>query len=297
MSNERPKIDVGIPLYNPGPGFAKALASLRAQTRPPDTVIVLDDCSSVDVNAFFEGFPLKLDLARNVRNRGICWNFFDLVKKSNADYFVFLAQDDSWEPDFLEKLADALSKDEAACVAVPGVLQLRDGKVIDSYIPQVEAGARLTEATFLSDFFSGKRINNAVYYGLWRRRDLARIGASIEAADFECNEKLPVMLGYISGEMVGVPEPLFLKSHERRSGEIVLGGKASAAAYWRELGDQRRRQEQILVSFPAISEQRRAQLISSLKALNRKKLVRKLVLDRLLRAASKVKRALIPERG
>lgn len=286
MTKTKLSIDVGIPLFNPGPEFARTLESILSQTRMPNKLIVIDDCSNIDPRPFFNDLPMELDYSKNNQNRGICWNFSDLVKKSSADYFVFLAQDDYWDNTFLEKLENALLACKNACVAVPGIRHIFENFEIEEYLPTNEDYQIITEKTFLNDFFSGKRINNAIYYGLWRRCHLSYIYEIIEKFNFESNEKFPVMLGYLSGEFIGVSKVLFYKSHLRRTGVRKLGGTLSIYSYWQHINLARKMQETIIYEFKCEYPQRKLQLIKKIRQLNWRKIFRRLLTDNLFRLLS-----------
>jgi len=105
-SKDRVEISVVIPLYNRADEIARALDSVRAQTVSPIEVIVVDDGSTdsgAEVVRRYEMPGLKLIRQGNTgqhgaRNRGI--------REAKGELVAFLDADDTWEPEFLEAIAE-----------------------------------------------------------------------------------------------------------------------------------------------------------------------------------------------
>lgn len=98
---------VVLPCYRQARFLPDALASLDAQTRRPDRVIVVDDGSPDDVEravAPFEGIELIQQENRGLsqaRNRGL--------GRLDSDFVLFLDSDDRLRPEALERLEQALN--------------------------------------------------------------------------------------------------------------------------------------------------------------------------------------------
>ena len=101
-----------IPVYNGERFLGATLESLAHQTRPPDTVVVIDDGSTdgtCDVVNEFRG--LRCELIRNERNLGLFPNLNHALKYAErSEYFHLLLADDCVRPFFLERLAGALQE-------------------------------------------------------------------------------------------------------------------------------------------------------------------------------------------
>ncbi len=120
------KIAVLIPLYNHARYIGPALASLRAQTRRPDRVIILDDGSTdrsvVAVAAFAAGLPPESEAYR--RQGGGVQTHTEVILQANAgahatinrlismvedcEYLAILNSDDVYHPERLERCLDYL---------------------------------------------------------------------------------------------------------------------------------------------------------------------------------------------
>jgi glycosyltransferase involved in cell wall biosynthesis len=131
-------ISVVIPCHNNGAHLAETLASVRAQTRQPLEVIVVDDASTDDsaaVVARFEEVRL-LGLERNsgaslARNAGLF--------AARGEMVAWLDGDDIWEPNHLATVAGLLEKHPGAGLAFSltrgfGISE----KVWEPLLPQLE---------------------------------------------------------------------------------------------------------------------------------------------------------------
>lgn len=105
------------------------LASIAAQTRPPDELIVCDDCSEdptvqiVERFAAFASFPVRLHV--NTKNLGTVKNFERAIGLSPGDFIALCDQDDVWFPEKLARL-------ETEFLRAPQVgLIFSDAEVVD----------------------------------------------------------------------------------------------------------------------------------------------------------------------
>ena len=110
-SNHKPKVSVGVPVYNGGMFISNRLESILSQTLRDIEVIISDNASTDSTQVICEEYSKKNKRIRYIRqkkNMGMHWNFNFVLKKAKSDYFVWAAADDLWQPTFLEKNIDAL---------------------------------------------------------------------------------------------------------------------------------------------------------------------------------------------
>ncbi len=103
-----------MPVHNASATIERALASIRAQTRPVTKLIIVDDVSTDDSielaqRAGFENLEV-VTLERNAgpgaaRNIG--------VRQAATEWVATLDADDAWEPTFLEEVTAAIERFDA----------------------------------------------------------------------------------------------------------------------------------------------------------------------------------------
>lgn len=95
-------VSVIIPAYNRASLLPRAIASVRAQTRPPAEIIVVDDGSSDNTADVAQ--RLEVRLIAHGENRGAAAARNTALRHSRHDWFALLDSDDEWLPNHLETL-------------------------------------------------------------------------------------------------------------------------------------------------------------------------------------------------
>jgi glycosyltransferase involved in cell wall biosynthesis len=108
-------VSVIIPTRDGNATLGRCLASLARSTHPPCEVIVVDDCSKVEVSSIVEPFgfrTIRLDEPREAeyaRNTG--------AEAATGDILVFTDSDMLLQPDVLKRIHDHLSENRYAAVS------------------------------------------------------------------------------------------------------------------------------------------------------------------------------------
>jgi glycosyltransferase involved in cell wall biosynthesis len=98
-------ISVIIPAYNGGVTIGNAIESILRQTRPPEEIIVSDDCSTDSTPDAIVRFGARLKYVRRAQNGGLSANRNTGVRTSRGEWLLFLDQDDELLPHALESLS------------------------------------------------------------------------------------------------------------------------------------------------------------------------------------------------
>ncbi len=115
------RVTVGMPVLNNGRTLARAIASVQAQTMTGWRLILSDDGSTDDSLQLAEAAAAadpRIRLLRQPERLGFM-NFRAPLDLAGTPFFVWLAGDDHWHPDFLARSLTALEAAPAAVSALP----------------------------------------------------------------------------------------------------------------------------------------------------------------------------------
>jgi len=105
------KILTALPVCNGEEFIEQTLTSLARQTRRPDRVVVLDNCSTDRTEEIVRNFKgITCEFIRNPTNLGLFGNFNrSLEFADQTDYLQILHADDTIEPEFYEVMTGLLA--------------------------------------------------------------------------------------------------------------------------------------------------------------------------------------------
>jgi len=131
--------------YNGAPYLPQQLASLAAQERLPDELVITDDRSSDETPAivaeFAESAPFPVRFFPNPERLGLRDNFQRALSLAQGDLLFLCDQDDAWFPSKIRRVAEMLEHDAEA------VLVMNDKIIADEDLNP-------TDATMLSNIRS-----------------------------------------------------------------------------------------------------------------------------------------------
>lgn len=233
-------VSVLVPFYNGDrvEWFVRMLRTVRAQTRPPDEVVVVVDgpVSALHEQALdFAGhlFGDRLTVTRHVDNRGLCAALVSGFAQCSGDHIARIDADDLMRPDRLARQSALLDGGQYDVVGsfvaefdadTEGILGLRRYPVGTD---QIRRAARMVNPM-------------AAPATTWRAATLARVGDVRDIPGAE-DYDLVVRALRAGAQVTNVPEPLaFYRSgpsmYRRRGGRRVLRGEWLLQNYLLESG-------------------------------------------------------------
>ena len=166
-------VSVGMPTYNNARTVTRAMESVFAQSHTKWRLYVSDDHSTDDTRQHVSELARQRPdqvILMHPEERQYYMNFRRLLEAAETRYFVWLAGDDWWEPDFLKRSLGAL---EAHPEAVAAMARCRfhtgeGASHIDPGANALEGDACSRVATYLL------RPDQTRMYGLYRRDALVQ---------------------------------------------------------------------------------------------------------------------------
>lgn len=130
MSESKPLVSIGVPVYNGEKYLAGALTSLVEQSYPNLAIIISDNASTDRTEAICREFATndpRIRYLRSETNRGAAWNYNRTFELATGKYFKWAAHDDLCAPTFVEKCVAALEANPAVVLAFTWVIDI-DGE-------------------------------------------------------------------------------------------------------------------------------------------------------------------------
>ncbi|MEP7272858.1 MAG: glycosyltransferase family 2 protein [Acidobacteriota bacterium] len=141
------RLSVALCTFNGAKYIGQQLESLAGQTRPPDELIVCDDCSADEtvkmVREFAQRVPWPIRLEINPSNVGVTLNFDQAIQLCTGDVIALCDQDDFWLPQKLERIEAAFNDANVGLV-------FSDAEVVDGELKPL--GYRLWSKTFPASY-------------------------------------------------------------------------------------------------------------------------------------------------
>lgn len=109
------KVSVVLCCYNGEKYIREQMDSLKNQTRKPDEILIVDDCSKDNtvqvIKDYIEEFNLKnWRIINNLENKGWKENFITGMSKATGEIIFPCDQDDIWNIEKIEKMANVMEK-------------------------------------------------------------------------------------------------------------------------------------------------------------------------------------------
>jgi glycosyltransferase involved in cell wall biosynthesis len=116
MPGKRPRVSIGLPVYNGEKYLACALDSLLNQTFTDFEIVISDNASTDRTVEICEEYAARDDRIRVVRqqeNLGAVGNFNRVFELSQGEYFKWAAYDDICSPELIARCVEVLDHDKS----------------------------------------------------------------------------------------------------------------------------------------------------------------------------------------
>ena len=111
--SQKPRVSIGLPVYNGERYLTRALDSLLGQTYVDFELVISDNCSDDATESICRRYAAedsRIVYIRQEANTGSCANFNFVFTQSQGEYFKWAAYDDLCEPEYLELCVQALDE-------------------------------------------------------------------------------------------------------------------------------------------------------------------------------------------
>lgn len=218
ISYKSPLVSVGIPTYNRPDGLRRTIECITGQTYKNLEIIVSDNCSpgletEAVVREFMEA-DKRIQYFRQDRNTGMVLNSLFVLDRAKSEYFMWAADDDKWDPDFIATLVRILENHpEIGLACTDAILIDKYGKRIYEYPNlHVLSGPSSYKTVIKYTIMAGVEGKALLLCGLFRKKILVditrRFGKTID--NFGADVPL-VLAAVIQGGVYIEPRIMFEK--------------------------------------------------------------------------------------
>jgi glycosyltransferase involved in cell wall biosynthesis len=206
----RPRVTVGIPVYNGERFLAQAIDSILGQSFA-DLEVVLSDNASTDgtpeICCRYAASDARVRYTRNPTNLGVARNYSLLAQRARGEYFKWCSANDLCAPDFIGRCVEILDRhpDVALCYPRTRLIEF-DSSAGEDYVD----GVHLMEASPSSRWWRlvrTLRLNNALN-GVFRLAVLRQTSLHGDYPGADLNLMAEVAL---RGKFYEIPEALFYR--------------------------------------------------------------------------------------
>lgn len=215
--SRRPRVSIGMPVYNGEKYLAESLDSLLAQSFADFELIISDNASTdatPDICLRYAEQDRRIKYYRNIENRGAAWNFNHVFELAKGEYFMWAAHDDLWNKEFLNKCVSALDDYPKAILCYSGMEVITENRdrVVKNFTVNKELASPRAHKRFTGGWHFPPQIP---VFGLIRRDVL---GKTRLIGNYSASDQVLVSELALLGRFHGLPECLFFyRRHNEQS--------------------------------------------------------------------------------
>ena len=233
-SGKRPRVCIGLPVYNGEEFLGEAIESILAQTFQDFELIISDNASTDKTDEIcraYAALDTRIRYVRNSENIGGDFNFNQTFRLSSCEYFKWAAHDDLHEPEFLRKCVQALDRDSSVVLAYARAVTIHGrGRSTKDWGAGQDLGSDLPHKRFREALAPRKDSLPLPIFGVVRANVLGktRLFGGFAASDIALLAELALY-----GKFREIPEVLFLqRNHEHRVGPQIARNPYENITWW-----------------------------------------------------------------
>jgi glycosyltransferase involved in cell wall biosynthesis len=217
MSENKPRVSIGLPVRDGENYLAETLDSILAQTYSDFELIISDNASTdrtEEICRVYAARDERIRYFRNEENLGAAENFNRVLGLSAGDYFKWAAHDDLCAPEYLARCVGVLDREPEVVLCYPKTRIIDgQGEFVEDYFDGFHLDSPKPHIRF-RDVFRAPGLCNPVF-GLMRARIL---GQTALIGNYAASDRVLLAELALHGRFYEVPEYLFLRrGHPQRS--------------------------------------------------------------------------------
>ena len=147
MSTRRPRVSIGLPVFNAERFVEQSLKSLTEQTYGDFELVISDNASTDRTEQICRDYAAgdrRITYCRNEKNIGGPRNFNQVFERCHGEYHKWSTADDYWHPTVLEKCVDVLDRSPEVVLCYPKTTLVNER---NEFISQYEDNLHLQDSS------------------------------------------------------------------------------------------------------------------------------------------------------
>ncbi|MBF0431232.1 MAG: glycosyltransferase family 2 protein [Fibrobacteria bacterium] len=172
---KEPLVSIGIPTYNNPEGLKTALRLLTGQTWTNLEIVVSDNCSpgeeTKNVVMSFAENDARIRYFRQNQTSSPVDNFHFVFQQATAEYFMWAADDDEWEPTFVDECMFHLLNKKNVVLSFTRMRRIDPVTrevLLDNFKDNVDSDS--DNMLWRSFKYTYNSAANCTYYGIYRKK-------------------------------------------------------------------------------------------------------------------------------
>ncbi|GIK40320.1 MAG: glycosyl transferase [Chloroflexota bacterium] len=233
MTQNKPRVSIGLPVYNGEFHLKETLDSILCQTFSDFELIISDNGSTDRTQQICEDYMAKdtrIKYYRSVKNLGIAPNYNRVFELSSGEYFKWADYDDLLAPDFLAKCVEVLDNHPEVAVCFPKAKVIdENGTFLEDYDPLPDTSSLEPHVRF------GKLIvtndNRVVQASGLMRAGLVK--KTVMHGSYPCSDEVFLAHMALLGYFYEIPDRLFfVRIHPKQSTRGVLASERARVVFF-----------------------------------------------------------------
>jgi len=209
----KPRVSIGVPVYNGARFLASTLDSLLRQTYQDFELIISDNASTdatADICKEYLARDPRVRYERNPENRGAAWNINRVAELATGEYFKWAMADDLCEPELVERCVEILDRDPSIVLACCRTRFIDEqGALISEFDPGWDLQSELAHERLRRVISVGGHWANAdALAGVIRRDALLRTRL---IPRYQGGDKRPLAELSLLGKFAEIPEHMYIR--------------------------------------------------------------------------------------
>lgn len=222
-----PLVSVGIPTYNRPEGLLNTIKKIVAQSYQNLEIIVSNNCSTNELVIPILNECARLDRRIKVfhqeENIGAARNFQFVLSQATGEYFMWAADDDDWDPKFIEVCLQEFRNHDVGTV-MPGFYRFNTIGRSDANLPKMGGHDRFSDAMSFFDSYV-----HSIIYGLHKKNSIDYL-VSQDSEVFD--DELVLLKQILDFGVITIPEMILYGARVDTGGYKIKSPKESKDRYF-----------------------------------------------------------------